>query len=47
MVEPPRALMPILLAKYNITFLDAIGSPPRVLPIEFFRSFKVSMFPHR
>lgn len=33
--------MPVLLAKYNISFLDAIGSPPRILPIEFFRSFNV------
>ncbi|KUJ06837.1 uncharacterized protein LY89DRAFT_743474 [Mollisia scopiformis] len=41
MVQPPRALMPKLLAQYNISFLDAIGRPPRVLPFEYFRSFKV------
>jgi hypothetical protein len=32
------------LAKYNITFLDAIGRPPRVLPYEYFRSFKVYIY---
>lgn len=41
LIEPPRALMPVLLAKYNISFLDAIGSPPRILPYEYFRNFKV------
>ena len=30
--------MPMLLAKYNISFLDAIGRPPRILPYEYFRS---------
>ncbi|KAI0543273.1 hypothetical protein F4679DRAFT_569382 [Xylaria curta] len=41
MVQPSRALMPTLLSKYNITFLDAIGRQPRILPYEYFRSFKV------
>ncbi|KAH7382946.1 hypothetical protein BKA64DRAFT_683564 [Cadophora sp. MPI-SDFR-AT-0126] len=30
-----------LLAKDNIQFFDAIGRPPRTLPYEYFRSFKV------
>ncbi|KAK0111211.1 hypothetical protein ONS95_001585 [Cadophora gregata] len=41
MAQPSRALMPHLLAKYNISFLDAIGRPARVLPYEYFGSFKV------
>lgn len=41
LLEPTKALIPLLLAKDNILFLDAIGRPPRVLPYEFFRSFKV------
>ncbi|KAI8947372.1 hypothetical protein F4801DRAFT_582484 [Xylaria longipes] len=40
-VQPSQALMPTLIAKYNISFLDAIGRPPRILPYEYFRSFKV------
>ncbi|KAI0440391.1 hypothetical protein F4803DRAFT_527512 [Xylaria telfairii] len=40
-VQPSRALMPTLLAKYNISFFDAIGRPPRILPYEYFRSFRV------
>jgi hypothetical protein len=31
----------MLSAKYNISFLDTIGRPPRVLLFEYFRSFKV------
>lgn len=46
MVEPSRALMSTPLAKYNITFLDAIGRSPRVLPYEYFRSFKVPIRPN-
>ncbi|KAI0451866.1 hypothetical protein F5B21DRAFT_485364 [Xylaria acuta] len=41
LVQPSRALMPTLLAKYNISFLDAIGRPPRILPYEHFRYFEV------
>lgn len=41
LVQPSRALMPVLLAKYNISFLDAIGRPARVLPFEYFRTFKI------
>ncbi|KAI1745799.1 hypothetical protein F4680DRAFT_113646 [Xylaria scruposa] len=41
LVQPSTALTPTLLSKYNISFLDAIGRPPRVLPYEYFRSFKV------
>lgn len=33
--------MPVLLAKYNISFLDTIGRPARVLPFKYFRTFKV------
>ncbi|KAH7348387.1 hypothetical protein BKA65DRAFT_550458 [Rhexocercosporidium sp. MPI-PUGE-AT-0058] len=40
-IKPSVSLMPTLLAKYNISFLDAIGRPPRILPYEYFRSFKV------
>lgn len=35
--------MPVFLAKHNITFLDAIGRPARVLPYEYFQSFEVRM----
>jgi hypothetical protein len=35
--------MPVLLARYNISFLDAFGRPPRILPFEYFRSFKVQL----
>lgn len=41
LVKPSVGLVPMLLAKDNILFLDALGRPPRVLPYEFFRSFKV------
>jgi hypothetical protein len=41
LVQPPRALMPTLLAKYNVTFLDAIGRAPRILPYEYFKSIRV------
>lgn len=41
LLQPSRALMPVLLAKHNITFLDAIGRPARVLPYEYFQSFEV------
>jgi hypothetical protein len=37
--------MLIPLVKYNITFLDIIGRPPRVLLYEYFRSFKVFIRP--
>jgi hypothetical protein len=43
MMEPSRQIKPTLIAKYNITFLDAIGRAPRVLPYEYFRSLYVSM----
>lgn len=33
--------MPALLAKYNISFLDALGRPPRVLPYDIFQSLEV------
>jgi hypothetical protein len=46
MFQPSRALVPVILAKYNISFLDAIGRPPRVLPYEYFRSFKVHSPPN-
>ena len=39
-MQPSRQLAPRLLAKLNITFLDAVGSPARVLPYEFFNNFK-------
>jgi hypothetical protein len=35
--------MPILDTRYNITFLDALGQAPRVLPYEYFRNFAVSL----
>jgi hypothetical protein len=35
--------MPKLLARYNISFLDALGRPPLVLPYEFFQSLQVSV----
>ncbi|KAF4635285.1 hypothetical protein G7Y89_g2801 [Cudoniella acicularis] len=41
LVQPTKALMPVLQARYNISFLDAIGRPPRVLPFEYFRCFQV------
>jgi hypothetical protein len=41
MVQPSRALMPTLLAKYNISFYDAIGRPPRILDYDCFVSYKV------
>lgn len=43
LVRPSRALVPLLIAKYNISFLDVIGRPPRILPCEYFRSFKVGI----
>lgn len=41
MTHPSRALMPTLLAKYNISFYDAIGRPPRILDYSCFVSYKV------
>ncbi|KAE8451926.1 hypothetical protein EG329_002767 [Mollisiaceae sp. DMI_Dod_QoI] len=41
LVQPSRALLPTLLAKHNLTFVDAIGRAPRVLPYEYFQSMKV------
>ncbi|PMD49113.1 uncharacterized protein K444DRAFT_301242 [Hyaloscypha bicolor E] len=41
LVIPSRALMPTLLAKYNISFLDALGRSPRILPYEFFQSLEI------
>lgn len=41
LLQPSKALMPNLIAKYNISFLDAIGRQPRILPYEYFRSFRV------
>ncbi|KAI8627693.1 hypothetical protein F5Y19DRAFT_440812 [Xylariaceae sp. FL1651] len=40
-VQPSKQLMPILIAKFNITFLDAVGGPSRVLPYEYFRNFQI------
>ncbi|KAH7126128.1 hypothetical protein EDB81DRAFT_860734 [Dactylonectria macrodidyma] len=40
-VQPTQALTTIPLAKYNITFLDAIGRPPRVIHYEYFKSFRM------
>lgn len=40
-VRPQLALTPILLAKYNITFHDAIGRPPRILDYSCFINYKV------
>ncbi|KAN0108885.1 hypothetical protein V8E51_008627 [Hyaloscypha variabilis] len=40
LVEPTYALTSKLLAKENILFLDALGRQ-RILPYEYFRSFKV------
>jgi len=40
-VQPSRALMPVLIAKCNISFYDAIGRPPRVLDYSCFVSYKV------
>ncbi|PQE31181.1 Ankyrin repeat-containing protein [Rutstroemia sp. NJR-2017a WRK4] len=39
--QPSRALVSTLLATYNITFQDALGRHPRVLPFDSFSSFKV------
>ncbi|KAN0093471.1 hypothetical protein V8E51_016655 [Hyaloscypha variabilis] len=41
LVQPSRALIPTFLARYNISFLDPIGRPPRVLPYEYFSCFKM------
>jgi hypothetical protein len=35
------ALTPQLLAKYNISFYDALGRPPRILVYENFASYRV------
>ncbi|KAH6706514.1 hypothetical protein BKA61DRAFT_739421 [Leptodontidium sp. MPI-SDFR-AT-0119] len=41
LIQPSAALTFQHDARYNISFLDAIGCAPRILPFEFFRSFKV------
>ncbi|KAG4441001.1 hypothetical protein IFR05_003508 [Cadophora sp. M221] len=41
LVQPSAALTFQYDARYNISFLDAIGRAPRILPFEFFRSFKM------
>ncbi|KAI0854864.1 hypothetical protein F4860DRAFT_498050 [Xylaria cubensis] len=41
LVQPSQTLTPTLLSKYHITFLDAIGRQPRILPYDCFRSFKI------
>ncbi|KAF7866801.1 hypothetical protein EAF04_005643 [Stromatinia cepivora] len=41
MMEPSRALTPVLLAKYHITFQDALGRRPRILQFDTFVNFKV------
>ncbi|KAI1859809.1 hypothetical protein JX265_010258 [Neoarthrinium moseri] len=40
-IQPSKCLSPVLIAKYNITFLDAMGSPPKVLPYEYFQNYKL------
>jgi hypothetical protein len=42
LVQPTGAMMANFLAKDNILFLDAIGGQ-RVLPYEYFQSFKVAL----
>jgi len=39
--QPPGVLTESLQPENNITFLDAVGRQPRVLPYEYFRGFKV------
>ncbi|CAJ2509501.1 Uu.00g145270.m01.CDS01 [Anthostomella pinea] len=41
LVQPSRRLLPMWDPKFNISFLDAVGSPPRILPYEHFKYFKV------
>lgn len=43
LIQPSRALMPSLLARYNICLLDALDQRPRILPYQYFRSFKVRL----
>jgi len=46
-VRPVPALTPRLLARYHISFHDALGRLPRILDYECFVNFKVSPFlPH-
>ena len=40
-IQPSRALVPILDPKYHISFLDPLGSLPRVLQYESLRGFQV------
>jgi len=40
-VQPSGPLVSVLLAKDHIIFLDAIMSPPRILPFEYFQDFEV------
>ncbi|KAI8632815.1 hypothetical protein F5Y19DRAFT_419094 [Xylariaceae sp. FL1651] len=40
-MQPSKQMVPTLVAKYNITFFDAMGGAPRILPYEFFQNFKV------
>ncbi|CZR55057.1 uncharacterized protein PAC_04943 [Phialocephala subalpina] len=40
-VRPKPALTPILIAKYHISFYDAIGRSPRVLDYDCFANYKV------
>ncbi|KAJ8057906.1 hypothetical protein OCU04_013088 [Sclerotinia nivalis] len=41
MMEPSKALTPILLAKYHITFYDALGRRPSILQFDTLVNFKV------
>ncbi|APA12584.1 hypothetical protein sscle_09g073540 [Sclerotinia sclerotiorum 1980 UF-70] len=41
LMEPSRALNPVLLPKYHITFRDALGRRPRILQYDTFMNFKV------
>ncbi|CAG8952950.1 hypothetical protein HYFRA_00007665 [Hymenoscyphus fraxineus] len=40
-LKPVPVLTPTLLAKYHISFYDALGSPPRILDINCFARYKV------
>jgi hypothetical protein len=41
--QPSRALTTTLLAIHNMTFQDALGRHPRVLPFDAFSSYKVPL----
>ncbi|EQB53144.1 hypothetical protein CGLO_07165 [Colletotrichum gloeosporioides Cg-14] len=40
-VRPTKQLVPDLVAKFHLTFFDAVGGAPRVLQYDAFRSFEV------